>query len=144
MRLQPAAIFAAFASVAVLGAIVAGLMIIGSPSEIRLRRFDEIRAGDLATISTAVSAYRNTHDSLPQKLDDAMPSAGAYMALRLKDPLGQPYEYAVKDASSYDLCAKFDRATDETVETSRYLPEFAKHGQGKQCFTLEARPLIRH
>ena len=72
-----------------------------------------------------------------------MSSAGAYTRIRLKDPMGRPYEYAVKDSISYDLCAEFDRPAEEQTEAPGYLSKISKHGQGKQCFALEARPPMR-
>ncbi len=143
MTFRPAAVFATLASIMVLAGIVAGFIVIGSPGEIRLRRFDEARVNDLTAISSAIASYRNTHDSLPQTLDDLKSSANVYPRIRTKDPVGRPYEYAVKDSISYDLCAEFDRPADESAETLRYLSKMSKHGQGKQCFTLEARPPIR-
>ena len=143
MRFSSATVFATLASIMVLVGIVAGFIVIGSPSEIRLRRFDEIRIGDLSQISLAIVSYRNTHDSLPQTLDDLKSSVSAFARIRTKDPMGRPYEYAVKDAISYDLCAEFDRPAEEPTEAPGYLSKITKHGQGKECFTLEARPPIR-
>lgn len=143
MKLPPATLFATLAGVATLAGIIAGLIVIGSPSEVRMRRFDEIRVGDLGFISNAVAMYRRTHESPPQKLDDLARSSDGYRGYSLKDPVGRPYEYTVKDAFSYELCAEFDRATDETIETRRDQPVFWKHGRGRQCFSLEARPSVQ-
>ncbi len=144
MRLQAPTLFAALAGIAIIAGIVVGLIIIGWPSDVRMRRFDEIRAGDLQAISTSVETYRRTHESLPRKLEDLAPSSGAYSLLRLRDPADRPYEYAVKAAFSYELCAEFDKATDEPTRTSRYRSIFSKHGRGRQCFDLEARPSPQH
>jgi len=133
-----ATLFAVLSAIAMIAAVVAGLIAIGSPSEFRMRRFDERRANDLASISGAVRTYRLTHESLPQKLGDLE----AAITYSLKDPVGRPYEYAIKDEFSYELCAEFDTTTD-TLTATRFRSVFEKHGSGRQCFTQEARPPAR-
>jgi len=135
---RPATLFAVLSAIAMIAAVVVGLVVIGSPSEYRMRRFDERRATDLSSISGAVRTYRLTHESLPQKLGD-LQSAITYS---LKDPVGRPYEYAIKDEFSYELCAEFDTTTD-TPTSTRFNSVFEKHGSGRQCFTQEARPPAR-
>jgi hypothetical protein len=135
---QSATLFAALSAIAMIAAVVTGLIVIGSPSEFRMRRFDERRANDLASISGAVRTYRLTHENLPQKLGDLE----AAITYSLKDPVERPYEYAVKDEFSYELCAEFDTTT-ETLSATRFSSVFEKHGSGRQCFTQEARPPAR-
>jgi hypothetical protein len=142
MRFPPATLFAVLAGLATLAGIVAGFLVIGPPAEVRMRRFDETRAGDLGAISDAVAAYRRTHQGLPEKLDDLARSSEVYRRYSLKDPAGRPYDYTAKDAFSYELCAEFDRATDDAMETRHYPSIFWRHGQGRQCFSLEARPPV--
>lgn len=141
MKLQPATLFAVFSAIAMFTAIAIGLIVIGSPSEFRARRFDQRRANDLASISNAIGTYRLTHESLPQKLDELQRSQQG-MNYSLKDPVRRPYEYTVKDAFSYELCAEFDTATDTTTAT-RFSSIFETHGLGRQCFSQEARPPAR-
>jgi len=136
MKLQRATLFAVLSVGAMVAAIVIGLIVIGSPREFRMRRLDERRAEDLAVISSAIRTYRLTHENLPQKLDELQGSQQATI-YRLKDPVGRPYEYTIKDAFLYELCAEFDTATDTTTG-ARLL--FEKHGHGRQCFSQEARP----
>ena len=142
MKVQSSTVFAVFCTIAVLAALVAGWLFVGSPSEARLARFDARRASDLATISRTVTSYRLTSEALPQTLGDlqrAQPTAG----LSFKDPAGQAYEYKVKDAFAYELCASFDTAAETTEPSVRPYSVFEKHGLGRQCFSLEARPASR-
>lgn len=141
MKLQPATLFAALSAIATFAAIVIGLIVIGPPSEFRMRRLDQRRASDLAAISSAIRVYRLTHESLPQELDELQRSQHV-MNYNLKDPTGRVYEYAIKDVYLYELCAEFDTATDST--TANYSSAFEKHGLGRQCFSQEARPPARH
>ena len=136
---QPATLFAGLSAIAMIAAVVVGLAVIGSPSGLQMRRFDERRASDLSSISGAVRTYRRTHESLPQKLGD-LQSDITYV--KDQDPVGRPYEYAIKDEFSYELCAEFDTTTD-TPKATRFSSVFEKHGSGRQCFTQEARPPAR-
>jgi len=131
----PATLFAVLSTIAMIAAVVVGLIVIGSPGEFRMRRFDERRETDLSSISGAVRTYRLTHESLPQQLGDLQSA----ITHSLKDPVGRPYEYAIKDEFSYELCAEFDTTTD-TLTATRFSSVFEKHGSGRQCFAQEARP----
>jgi hypothetical protein len=139
MKVQSATLFALLCTIVAFVAIIVGWFFVGSPSEVRLIRVDAIRAADLASTSRAIANYRLTHESLPRTLDELQQSQ-PNVSLSLKDPVGQAYEYAVKDSFAYELCATFDRATDMTTESARLHSMFEKHGLGRQCFSLEARP----
>jgi len=139
MKVQSATLFAALCTIVAFAAIIVGWSFVGSPSEVRLIRFDAIRAADLASISRTIANYRLTHENLPQTLDELQQSQ-PNVGLNFKDPVGQAYEYAAKDSFAYELCATFDRAIDVTTEPARLHSMFEKHGPGRQCFSLEARP----
>ena len=139
MKVQSATLFASLCTIIACAAIVVGLVFIGSPSEVRLTRFDATRAADLASISSAIANYRLKHENLPQNFDELQQSQ-PNVSLSSKDPIGQAYEYASKGSFAYELCASFDRATDNAAESVRLHSIFEKHGLGRQCFSLEARP----
>ena len=139
MKVQSATLFAVLCTIVAFAAVIVGWLFIGSPSEVRLTRFDTIRATDLAAISGVLTNYRLTHESLPQTLDELQKSA-PNASLSFKDPEGQPYEYAASDSFAYELCARFDRSTDMAAEPASLHSVFQKHGLGRQCFSLEARP----
>ncbi len=142
MKVQSSTVFAALSSMLALAAIIAGWLVIGSPGEVRLIRFDATRATDLSFISSAITSYRLTHESLPQTLDELQKSAPT-ARLNFTDPAERPYEYIVRDAFAYELCATFDRATEPVAEPVSVQSIFERHGAGRQCFKLEARPPSR-
>ena len=125
-------------AIAMSAAIFVGLTVIGSPTEFRMRRYDERRVNDLTSISSAIKTYRLTHESLPQSLDDLQRSQQS-MGYSLRDPVGRPYEYIVRDAFWYELCAEFDTATDNTT-VAGFSSYFEIHGLGRHCFPRAARP----
>ena len=87
MRPRPATLFALLSAIAMSAAIFVGLTVIGSPTDVRMRRYDERRVNDLTSISSAIKTYRLTHESLPQSLDDLQRSQQS-MGYSLRDPRG--------------------------------------------------------
>lgn len=152
----------ALAAVVVLmcaAAVAAGLWLAGTPTQVRLQKFDEQRVNNLQTISSLIdNSYAQT-SKLPASLvdvgakygkpssdlNDLKPSSvePAYMA----DPANKtPYAYVVTGASTYQLCATFDAATpstDAAAEPVPYAPGIGyptdwNHPAGYYCFTLNA------
>lgn len=135
MKASAHALWAAGAAIVVVAAIVAGLVLIGPPSQERLRTMDARRVSDLQAAALAVDRYWNRHQALPQSLDALARERGEVFTVR--DPgSGLPYEYHGNADRSYTLCAAFalGSAGNEPVQG-----RFWAHGQGRQCFSLEAR-----
>lgn len=90
----------------VAAAIIAGFFIVGSPSEERLRRFDQQRIEGLQIIQNEIINYWQAKGSLPQNLealDDRLQDA-----IIPQDPeTGQAYGYRAKGDLVFELCAKF-------------------------------------
>ncbi len=121
--------------VAVVSAIVGGILVLGSPADERMRRLDERRVDDLVAIARAADLFWTRHDRLPASLEElsAEPGASASTA----DPgTGAPYGYAVVGGAAYELCATFGRSA--TLEGQRLEADFWAHGEGRQCFRREA------
>jgi len=114
---------------AVLAAVVAGLVAFGPPGELRKARLDERRAEDLRTISRAVDFYWSNHRQLPASLVELARESG--VAPIPEDPLtGNTYEYQVSSGEGYTLCAVFDRPSDASASGYWW------HGAGRHCFNL--------
>ena len=130
-------LFVSLATIGVIAAIASGLVLNGSPANVRAHRFDQRRLQDLQRISTTVQTYLTTHNGLPDSLD-TLSKGNQYIVLNLKDAeTGTPYEYRVVDAKSYELCASF-AASDDNGEIFFGVPNpFWKHPEGKHCFTFE-------
>jgi len=91
-------------TVVVLAAVIAGILLIGSPAQERLRRLDERRISDLREISFAVDAYWTREDVLPASLEEL--GNDERIVRELADPVtGAPYEYhaGTGSATSYVL-----------------------------------------
>jgi len=129
-------VFAAVLVAAVVGAVAAGLAVVGSPAKARLRRLDERRIEDLRDISQATDRHYLRYGRLPPSLDSLTPEIGAPSSIR--DPAGaEPYVYRVLSDSTYELCARF--ALGSSTSEGRFGPDLWAHRAGQQCFQLQGR-----
>lgn len=120
--------------------MVGGMVVIGSPWDARDRRLDEQRVRDLQAISAAVEQHAALYGALPPSLD-ALQKPSPRFPVPVDDPVsGQRYEFAVTGASTYEICAVFDAAS-EPGSARRGLWE---HPAGHHCFPLEVPPEPRH
>lgn len=129
--------FLVAAGVAVIGALVAALAVIGSPARQRAQRFDERRVRELMQLQAAIDRYASNETRLPASLAALARSASAD-GLTLVDPeTGARYGYAVLDARRYRLCATF--ATARRKGDADTFDDAWLHPAGRHCF-VRARP----
>lgn len=113
--------------------IITGLIVIGSPAEERVRRLDERRAGDLAQIKGAINVYWTSRGQLPGSVELLTEAQGPYLRGYDRDPVTrESYEYRVLDPTTYELCAEFQRPSDDEPP---HLAEWS-HPAGARCFRL--------
>ena len=120
----------------VVAAVIAAIVVLGSPMEQRQRRLDERRVHDLTTIVNTISLYASTHEALPSELSVLGKQPGPRRAPMDPDT-GAPYEYSVLGAESYQLCAVFTMPSPDAsaAPISSYAErEGWTHGAGRQCF----------
>ncbi|MDP6371014.1 MAG: DUF5671 domain-containing protein [Vicinamibacterales bacterium] len=123
------------AAVAVVAAVIGGLLVLGSPGLERARRLDDRRVRDLREIARSVDLHWTRTERLPASLEEL--SQGSRTPLDTADPeTAQPYDYRVTGADTYELCANFELDSEETPEPPG--PYFWSHDAGRQCFALEA------
>jgi hypothetical protein len=128
--LQGGPLLLALASAVVIAAIAAGLWLIGSPREQRIRRLDERRVGDLQSIERRIDVYWTRHRALPESLQALHEEPG--LAPAPIDPVRhEPYSYRRVDEDSYELCAVFDRVSRD--------PEIWAHDKGQACFRFDVK-----
>jgi hypothetical protein len=126
-------------------ALVWGFVIVGSPATQRAYRFDERRVSDLRAIQKEImlivhegqmnwSAERPTslRHPLPSTLTEVVTLA-RNQRLSITDPeTGEAYEYIVKDATHFDLCARFNQPRQQQYDI------FWDHPAGRHCFSFDA------
>ena len=108
--------------VLVVATILSGFLIIGTPGEVRLYRFDDQKVSDLQSIQSEVVNYWQTEDKLPSTLSDLTDSIGGF-TVPVDPQSGAAYRYATSSALSFKLCATFNAATQSdspTVQSYSY------------------------
>ncbi len=137
-------------SALVLGAVIAGFMVVGSPIKQRAVRFDEQRVNHLSQIQYQVIDYWNRTNKLPANLSDL--GTGVNMMTVPKDPeTNQSYEYNVKGDLQFELCATFNTesqdgpGTRDSYAYPAYGPDGSQtwsHSIGRKCFERTINPEI--
>jgi hypothetical protein len=128
------------ATIAAVLAVIAGLIILGTPSHARERRMDELRVEDLARLSAAVDEHWTKHATLPLTLDSLV--ARQQLDRVPNDPqTDSAYTYLRTGERSYRLCATFTQPSDSTsrrgyVDGIDLGNHSWKHGAGESCFDL--------
>jgi hypothetical protein len=136
MKISSSLLFAGMATAATVVAVIAGLAVIGSPTEQRLKRLDKRRLTNLQSIAREIDSRWQDQKSLPRDLE-ALGQSRAWLVL--SDPVtGVPYEYRVTGNGTYELCATFETVVTEHRDERKY-SRFWDHGRGRHCYLLDAR-----
>jgi hypothetical protein len=134
-------------------AVVAGFLVIGTPGEMRMARYDAQKVGDLQTIQWQVVNYWQQKQELPATLSDlADPLSG--MTIPVDPETAAPYRYEVTGANSFTLCATFNVESQDLSGQGSYpardismsygfvgeMDQNWWHGAGETCFTRTIDP----
>ena len=123
----------AVAATLVVGSIIVGVILVGSPGEGRLQQLDSTRIEDLEAIVVAMDSHWDRNERLPTSLDEL--AEDPRTQVNTIDPgSAQAYEYRALDEETYELCATFDR--ESPAPPPRISVDFWRHGVGRQCFEV--------
>jgi len=135
------------AAILVVGSIVAGFSVLGTPSSQRMLRYDSQKVSDLQNIQWQIVNYWQQKGALPTTLEQLQdPISGFVIPV---DPQSQPYEYKKINNLAFELCATFNKPAQVTngsmvpaVYTEPYgkLGETWQHETGRQCFPRTIDP----
>jgi len=136
------------AAVLVLGSIVAGFSVLGTPSSQRMLRYDSQKVSDLQSIQWQVVNYWQQKGVLPATLAELQDPISGFMIPT--DPQTRvPYEYEKTGILSFNLCAEFNKQAqivNGSVARIAYpepmgkLNESWQHEAGRQCFERTIDP----
>lgn len=119
-------------SVVVFAAVIAGIVILGSPSEERARRLDQRRVSELRGIRSAVDFFYVDKGRLPASLDELATQPGVRVSA---DPVtNEAYRYRPLGGDAFELCATFERASELQPGSG---VDIWQHPAGAHCFTLK-------
>ena len=114
--------------------VIAGIIIVGSPTEGRLQQLDFGRISDLRGIMAASDLYWSRNERLPSSLEEL--AEDPRTVVNTVDPgSAESYGYRVLSGDNYELCATFDRESRDPP--GRSAADYWRHGVGRQCFELE-------
>ena len=143
--------FGIVAVLIVLGSVVSGFFIIGSPMTARLLGFDNQKVTDLMNIQTEVVSYWQNKSKLPTTLAETKDTLG-YGSIPVDKQRGEAYTYTVKGANSFEICATFNKASNDraypSTNTYASYPQLGlegdnwKHPAGNYCFSRTIDPDI--
>lgn len=137
------------AGAVVLGSLIVGFWVMGSPTQQRSYRFDDQRVNDLQTIQWQVRDYWERMHALPPALTVLNDDMSGFR-VPVDPESGLAYEYRIADGLSFELCAVFAReqvdrltksAQDDVIYPLGYnQSEQWNHGVGRTCFTRTIDP----
>ncbi len=134
-------VFAGVSAVAVVVAVVLGLVAVGSPGTARERGLDVARVSNLRDIVRGVDIYWERNGALPASLEALSGERDINIVSIVDAETREPYAFRATAEKAYELCATFSLAapTDQTsLRTYPYRERFWRHPAGYHCFDLEA------
>jgi len=132
----------------VLGSVIVGFIVIGSPKSQRLMRYDEQKVTDLQNLQSQIVNYWQSKEALPLNLEALRDSLSFYDSNPLDPQTQTSYEYTQKSSLVFELCAVFNK---KSVEGTLQVPskpyyvgglvnENWIHGEGRFCFERTIDP----
>lgn len=122
--------------VIVVSAIIAGLIVSGSPFEQRLLRADARRVSDIRQLAGSIERYFSDTERLPPDLETLV-NGWASTGIPRDPETAQGYDYEIVGDRVYRLCAAFAR--DVSADTQ---PDFWAHGEGRHCYLFDYSDIV--
>ncbi len=137
-------IYRVSALIVILGSIIWGFAVIGSPYTQRQSKYDAQKLNDLSSLNNEIINFYSNKRMLPSAIAE-IESTNYYIAAT--DPqTHEPYEYKKLGDLTYNLCAEFNTATNEkdknslAYETYMYGTAPWVHPAGHYCFAQTINP----
>lgn len=131
--------------------IVSGFFIVGTPTHVRMLRYDEQKVQDLQSMQYQVINYYQTKRVLPADSSQLVDPLTGY-TLPVDPQSKSTYTYKKTDALTFELCATFNEPTPDTAGKGAYstrevsypsmggVDESWKHETGETCFSRTIDP----
>ena len=136
------------AIVLVVGSIIAGFSVLGTPQTQRKLRYDAQKVSDLQNIQWQIINYWQQKGVLPTALADLEDPISGFIAP--VDPQTRNfYEYKKAGTLTFDLCAEFNKLSQDSAKSAArmvYPESMGKFGEnwqheaGRQCFSRTIDP----
>lgn len=109
--------------------ILSGFLIVGTPAQARLYRFDDQKVNDLQNIQYQVVNYWQSKQALPKTLADLNDPISNF-TVPVDPQSGESYTYKTIGSASFKLCATFNAET-QGNSTARMTAPISVDGLGK-------------
>jgi hypothetical protein len=134
------------ASVIILGSIVWGFSVLGSPRTQQLLKYDQQKISDLQNIQNSVESFYSTKGTLPKDLAEL--STQNYYFSTADSQTKKPHEYKKTGDKAYQICAVFNKEVKkQETTTSPYNYAYPSpydavwtHPAGAYCFDKSINP----
>jgi uncharacterized membrane protein YidH (DUF202 family) len=135
------------AGVLVIGSIVAGFSVLGTPASQRMLRYDSQKVSDLQNIQWQIVNYWQQKGILPSSLSQLEDPISGFM-VPVDPQTKESYEYKKTSTLSFDLCADFNKplAINSSMARIAYPEPIGKgnenwqHEAGNKCFSRTIDP----
>mgnify|MGYP001589652765 FL=1 len=130
------------AGVLVLLSIIAGFFIMGSPSQVRLYRFDDQKVSDLQNIQWQIVNFWQQKERLPKSLDELEDPISGFIVPK-DQQTGSSYVFTLGEGMAFNLCATFNAESQGPAKQTAYYESYPvgdvsnenwQHGAGEHCF----------
>lgn len=148
--------------VLIIATIASGFVIVGTPWQARLYRYDDQKVNYLQSIQWQIVNYWQSKEKLPATLTDLQDPISGFI-VEVDPQSGAPYEYRTTGATSFELCAVFNAQarqygvgktlymdsisarpvnapTYPSVPTKEHKPDSWYHEAGRTCFPRTIDP----
>ena len=137
-------IYRIIALVIILGSIVWGFSVLGSPRTQRLYKYDEQKVSDLSNIDNSIQSFYSAKGILPIDFME-LSKQNYYINTTLDSQTQKPYEYNRTASLTYDLCAEFNKdSTNNNLNTTILYGNYGNmswtHKAGRYCFSRTINP----
>lgn len=136
------------AAALVLGSIIAGFSVLGTPVSQRMLRFDSQKVSDLQNIQWQIINYWQQKGVLPAKLAELEDPISGFISPK-DSQTQESYEYEKTDTLSFSLCANFNKSSQTKSGSMARMayPELMgksgdswQHEAGRGCFSRVIDP----
>lgn len=134
------------AAILVIGSIMAGFSVLGTPQTQRMLRYDSQKVSDLQNIQWQIVNHWQQKGALPTTLTQLEdPISGFIVPIDSQKEVS--YEYTRTNNLSFELCATFNKASDDgrsvtsrAIYPERGINENWQHEVGRHCFERTIDP----
>lgn len=121
----------------IIACIIWGFSVLGSPRTQQLLKYDQQKVIDLQNIQNSIENFYSKKGTLPKDFTEL--STLNYYINQIDSQTQKPYEYIKTGVTTYNLCAEFNKASNEKGSTLNPIYEYGiislVHPAGHYCFS---------